>query len=42
MRKSTYILVCAGCDCVEPWCRQCALFERSCSTGRVKREVGSG
>jgi hypothetical protein len=18
---------CAGCGCVEPWCRQCALFE---------------
>jgi hypothetical protein len=23
---------CAGCGCVEPWYRQCALFESSCST----------
>jgi hypothetical protein len=23
---------CAGCGCVEPWCRQCALFESCCST----------
>jgi hypothetical protein len=23
---------CAGCGCVEPWCRQCAPFESCCST----------
>jgi hypothetical protein len=23
---------CAGCGCVEPWCRQCALFESCCPT----------
>jgi hypothetical protein len=26
---------CAGCGCVEPWCRQCALFESCCSTAVV-------
>jgi hypothetical protein len=23
---------CAGCGCVEPWCRQCTLLESCCST----------
>jgi hypothetical protein len=25
---------CAGCDCVEPWCRQCTLFESCCAVAQ--------
>jgi hypothetical protein len=29
----------AGCGCVEPWCRQCALFESYCLTQASSHEV---
>jgi hypothetical protein len=29
---------CAGCGCVEPWCRQCALFE-SCFSTAVEQQL---
>jgi hypothetical protein len=28
---------CAGCGCVEPWCRQSALFESCCSNNSFKK-----